>query len=288
MPESDYTDRRFDLTRSSEYVLGVQIDKSGLSYIIAESEKGLCVAFKNHPFGQVFTISDFQEAIDRCFRADEFLRVSYRRVMCMPLAIENTIIPDELFNQNDFRSYLSFVHGESDDRVFVNPVSVIKAWNIFRLPARLVSAVSTWQPETEFWHQMTPFLTHAVANGQQALHAGIHNGFVDIAVTGSGKLTLHNTFEYSQETDLLYFSLLVARQVALDPAETTLYVSGEMSNRLSYLEMLGQYFLRVNQAILNVREILTPALFTISPHKYLNLINLVRCELLEEPIKAGE
>jgi len=288
MPESTFTDRRFDLTGSAGYVLGIQIDKSGLSYIVAESETGLCVAFKHHPFEQVVIVSDLVAASDRCFSSDEYLRASYSRIMCMPLAPENTIIPHELFSQNDSHTYLSFVHGESESSVFVNPVPVLKAWNVFGLPASLVSAVLAWQPATEFWHQMTPFLMNAMATEDPVLHADIHNGFVDIAFAEGGKLKLHNTFEYSQETDLLYYFLLVAHQVSVDPAATTLFVSGEMSNRLSYLELLRQYFLKVSQATIQVSDLLAPALFSMSPHKYLNLINLVRCESLEEPIKAGE
>ena len=73
------------------------------------------------------------------------------------------------------------------------------------------------------------------------MYVGLNADFFDVAVTGEGKLLLYNTFQYVNETDLLYYVLYVCKQLSLKTNDLPLILSGEMSSRLVYSEMLKQY-----------------------------------------------
>ncbi len=77
---------------------------------------------------------------------------------------------------------------------------------------------------------------------QYTIYVGLNADFFDIAVTGNGKLLLYNTFQYVNETDLLYYVLYVCRQLSLTSQDIPLKLSGELSSRLVYFETLKQYF----------------------------------------------
>jgi len=115
---------------------------------------------------------------------------------------------------------------------------------------------------------------------------GLNADFFDVAVTGNGKLLLYNTFQYVNETDLLYYVLYVCKQLSLKTNDLPLILSGEMSSRLVYSEILKQYLPDTASdtaaGLPAISNGLSPAL----TYKYLNLFNLQACALSVESIKA--
>jgi len=95
-------------------------------------------------------------------------------------------------------------------------------------------------------------------------------------VAAKGRLYLYNTFQYQNETDLLYFILYIYKQLNLNTRKNILLISGEQSDNMKYYNTLKKYVKSI--------KYLDPLNFTFSGileklarHKFLNLFNLVSC-----------
>jgi hypothetical protein len=180
--------------------------------------------------------------------------------------------------------------GASDGEVFSNSIRVLDMYNVFSMSRTLVSLITLHFKKVEFSSQASPFLwnvsNHSGSLNKTAMYVGLNADFFDVAVAGDRKLLLYNTFQYVNETDLLYYVLYVCKQLSLKTNDLPLILSGEMSSRQVYSEMLRQYLPSTAHdsaaRLPPVSSGLTPAL----AYKYLNLFNLQACALSVESIKA--
>jgi hypothetical protein len=204
---------------------------------------------------------------------------------------QNTLVPSICFSPDHLIDYMDFnAGGASDGELFSNNIRVLDTYNVFALSRTLVSLITLHFKKVEFSSQASPFLwnvsTESGSLNKTAMYVGLNADFFDVAVSGSGKLLLYNTFQYVNETDLLYYVLYVCKQLSLKTNDLPHILSGEMSSRLVYSEMLRQYL----PATLHDKAAgLPPLPGGLSPalaYKYLNLFNLQVCALLVESIKA--
>ena len=193
--------------------------------------------------------------------------------------------PDHLIDYMDFNA-----SGASDGELFSNNIRVLDTFVVFSLSRTLVSLITLHFKKVEFSCQASSFLwnvsNHSDSLNHTAMYVGLNADFFDVAVTGNGKLLLYNTFQYVNETDLLYYVLYVCKQLSLKTNDLPLILSGEMSSRLVYSEMLKQYLPNTDH---DIAAELPPVPAGLSPaltYKYLNLFNLQACALSVESIKA--
>jgi hypothetical protein len=206
----------------------------------------------------------------------------FRKVRLMYCSQLSTLVPDHYFDDRYACEYYSFNHSlERGDEIFTNFISAIGAWNVFSIPSQVVSLLSTQFENGIYMHQATPFLMPGSnRQGQRkGLHVniGINRDFFDIAVFQEDKLQLYNTYPYINETDLLYYVLFVYKKMSMKPDVEPLFLSGEMSTKLLYYDTLKQHVPGLAYANAADTFTLAPALYSISIHKFLNLLTLHNC-----------
>ncbi len=139
-------------------------------------------------------------------------------------------------------------------------------------------------------NQTTPFLRH-IANlpdpfSISSVYLGLHTDFFDIACVGDGKLKLYNTFQYANENDLLYYIVFVYNQAGLDTLKIPLLLSGELSSKLSYFDLIKQYIPETRYDEAFCIPTLAPGLKQLGTARFLNLLNLQMCASSAEHIVA--
>jgi len=213
---------------------------------------------------------------------DETLELQFHFVKFLGYTQQTTLVPATYFDRNKMRAYLTFNQaGEIDQELYSNNITPPGLYNVFALPRDLISMITLHFKKVEFLNQTTPFLKHIAleqdAFSKTAVHVGLNSGFFDLACTGDGKLKLYNTFLFANENDLLYYVLFVYKQLALDAQKVPLYISGELSSKLSYFEILKQYIPETKSAVVRGIPILAPGLFQLNVVKFLNLLNMQTC-----------
>jgi len=292
MPELNFTDRSFNKDLTTNYHLSIQADRNGLAYCIRSGRQKEFIVFKKYKFEHVYLDSDLVGQIITVLDQDEVLHYPFQSVHFMGYTQQNTLVPAAFFHTDHLADFLDFnTGGPSDGELFSNHLHPIDAYVVFGLSRALVSLITLHFKKVEFSSQALSFLWNvtnqsALTDGNK-VHVGLNGDFFDIAVMQNGKLRLYNTFQYVNETDLLYYVLYVCRQLSLETGRLPVILSGEMSSRLVYSETLKQYFPGVKHD--EAREILVSlsGLTSSVPYKFLNLFNLQACASSVESIKAG-
>jgi hypothetical protein len=283
----DLIDRSFHKDSSGTYELSIQANQNGLVYCIFDKKTGQYVLFRKHSFEHVQFAQNLTGQITEVLEKDETLDLPFHFVKFLGYTQQSTLVPATFYNRDKMMDYLSFNHsGEIDQELYSNHITPPGLYNVFALPRDLVSMITMHFKKVEFLNQTTPFLKHIAldqdAFSKPAVHIGLNSGFLDLACVGDGKLKLYNTFQYVNESDLLYYVLYVYRQFGLDTQKIPLYISGELSSKLSYYESLKQYVPETKNAVIQGIPALAPGLHQLNTVKFLNLLNLQTCVLSAE------
>lgn len=287
------TDRSFEKEKAEHYQLSIQVDSDGLSYCVFDTESKQHVVLKQYKFDQMEPRHDMINSIAGVLVRDDLMKLPYASVMFMYYTQQSTLIPGSYFSKKYLKDYLSFNHSlEVTDELFCNYIKPLGIWNVFAIPSVIVSLINNQFDHAIIAHQATSFLWQVnqitePLNGYQ-VRLGLNDDFFDIAVLNQNKLLLYNTFQYVNETDLLYFVLYIYKQMKIDLSNAPLYISGEHSSKLVLFDTLKKYVPDLIYADKTVTTALTPGLFTIPAYKFLNLLNLHNCASSEENTKEGE
>lgn len=291
MPELNFVDRSFHKDQSVNYHLSIQADRNGLAYCIRKGKNKEFIVFKKYRFDHVYLESDLAGQVISVLDGDEILHLPFPDVHFMSYTQQNTLVPANYFSTGHLSGYLDFNSGgASDGELFSNNIRSLETYNVFSLSKALVSLVTLHFKKVEISSQTSPFLWN-VSNqsgsmNNSVMYVGINADFFDVAVTGGGKLLLYNTFQYVNETDLLYYVLYVCKQLSLKTTDIPLILSGEMSSRPVYSEMLKKYLPKTGHDAATGHPNATTALSPALAYKFLNLFNLQACALSVESIKA--
>lgn len=287
------TDRSFGKEKAEHYQLSLQVDSDGLSYCVFDTERKQHVVLKKYKFDQMEPRQDMINSIAGILVRDDLMELPYALAMFMYYTQQSTLIPDAYFNKRYLKDYLSFNYSlEATDELFCNYIQPLGIWNVFAIPSVIVSLINNQFDHAIIAHQATSFLWQVnqiteTLKGYQ-VRLGLNNDFFDIAVLNNSKLLLYNTFQYVNETDLLYFVLYIYKQMKIDLSNAPLIISGEHSSKLVMFDTLKKYIPDLSYADKPGTFALTPGLFTIPIYKFLNLLNLHNCVSSEENTKEGE
>lgn len=287
----DFIDRSFNKEASGEYPLSVQANQNGLAYCVFDEKARRYLIFREHRFEDVHLTEDLIKNIGSVLESDEILSLPFRSVRFLGYTQQSALIPAVYFDKRKMQDYLSYNQGEeTDHEVYSNSISPMRVINVFAIHRELVSLISVSFSKVVFVNQTTPFLMNLAIDKEAWSNPGVYVGlnpeFFDLAAVGDDELKLYNTFQYVNETDILYYILFVYKQLAFDAEKVPLYISGEHSSRLSYYEILKQYIPETGYAKVDGVSSLVPGIYRLNTLKFLNLLNLQNCELSAEHTEA--
>jgi hypothetical protein len=282
MHELSLIDNTFRKENTNHYQLSVQADLYGFSYSIFDPQQKKHIVFRKYFLQTNRSVESFLKQLEELLRTDDFLGLPYSSSVFLFLTQQSTLIPDAYFDQHMLKSYLEFNH-EMDvlDEIHYNYLPSIDAYNVFAIHTYIASAVSNHFKGIRFYHQAMPLIekvSELSGNLQKQIMAvNINHHFFDMTLSFSGRLKLYNTFQYKEQTDLLYFILYICNQFAMDPLQLDLFLSGELSDMMSYRDAIREYIPQV-QTMKTIENSMADNLTKVKESTYFTLFNLIHCE----------
>jgi hypothetical protein len=282
MNELSLIDNTFRKEHTSACHLSIQADLYGFSFCIFDHQQKKHIVFRKYFLETHRLLENFVQRMEELLKTDDLLMLPYASSVFLFLSQKSTLIPDNYFNQNTLRSYLEFNH-ELDvlDEIHYNYLPSVDAYNVFALHTNIASAISNHFKGVRFFHQAMPFIEkvseYSDNRQKQIMAVNINHHFIDVAVSSSGRLKLYNTFQYKEPADLLYFILYICNQFEMDPLHLDLTLSGELSDMMSYRDVVREYIPGV-QTLKTTDTYLAEGLAKVKESNYLTLFNLIHCE----------
>jgi hypothetical protein len=266
MNEHNYTyhDDNFSLDKTEDYTLLIQVEDKSFSYAI--SNNGSLIAWaENYPFDE---LSDPQELLD-------LLSAKYKQIVIGLPAHSFTLVPAELFTADRLPNFARFLDVKPDSKVLAQTLDQENII-VYKTNDTIVKAAE------EFGIRNTVFTSKgwlaAIARnnaGNNDLYLNIEKDKVEISYFASNKLRFYNSFEFKEADELAYFTVLVAKELNLEPKSTSLYLSGDLEVNDKILSRLAEFFAKAEVNNLEVLQL--PA--EVVAHRVLSIAALSLCAL---------
>lgn len=269
-----------DLTRCT---LLMNIGPHQLAYAILDPEDQAVISVKGYFFDTGSEPDGLIRILEQCFDRDRMLFTAFLETRISLDVPTCCIIPSDLYDPALKREYLSFLHPVPPDSVlWYDQVNSQKLVHLYAADKNLAGYLKKEFPAARFYHTQTAFLCALVrfAPTREPAYACVRvlTDSVIVTVVREGQLLMMQAYPITHPTDALYHTVNALMQLGLAPADTPVFLSGE-------IEEDSPLYLELVQASLEIHWLKRPAGFRYAPsfgeypaHHFYHLISLASCE----------
>jgi hypothetical protein len=284
------TDRSFDNAKLTASTLALQAGMNAIRFAVFEGQENRCIALgdlRNNmtavSAGLDEQVRSFGSFLEGACETVPWLCMQFRKTWLAWEGMNSTLVPCEMMVPNERWEYLSFGHRiEPGETVLSDRLTVPDAFNIYSVPEKVRELFTAKFGPVSLYHYSTPFLAGAIADhgrqqGKPVLYAYLSELFIDLAFIDRSGLKFHNRFSYSAPEDAIYYMIYVLQQFSMDPEQTKVLLTGQISAGDRLFTLLGKYV--GNPVIpLSVHEVHPCKDLEDAPlHEWFPLLNLFRC-----------
>jgi hypothetical protein len=225
-----FVSKFFTPAQSEQCHLSIQADLNGFYFYISNPTTGKCFAFDKYTYAAT-DYNALDHEIHNLFQQEPLLTRRYKNCFCLFVSNKSILIPSSLFHPDHLRTYLEFVVPFDElDEIHYKPLPALDAVNVFTIPGPLANILHSHQTRVTFFNQYIP-LIHLLGKQQphNAVLLYLSLAQASFAVYAEGRFVLSNTFSITTFTDAIYYLGYILKQWKLQPASTTVYVSGGVS-----------------------------------------------------------
>ena len=230
MTKTYVVDQSFDASITTSYFLSIRSSSGGLSFCVLDPVINTYIAFAHIPFDDR---SSDNIKTQEVLLKEELLQLPYKKVFFLYESPKATLVPSALYDINRHNELYHLNHSASDEKIEIvsQKIKMADAWNLFGIPQFMYHLVKTQFESVEFYQHYSPFVETCLIDSQQkkqevVMHIGVHNKFFDLLVVKDRKMTLCNSYAYSNTNDFLYFVLFTFEQLKLEGDKTKVLIHG--------------------------------------------------------------
>lgn len=269
----------FSKSKTSSYILSLQLEDSGYSYTIVDSVGNSYAAVNHHSFDKNLEGKSISEKAESMIKEDLFLSKNYKSVYFSLVTHKSTLVPAELFNRKNVRQYFTFNHNLDDfEEIHFNYIKKIDAYNIFAVPSDLTTLLVNKFPEIVFVHQNNTIISDLINRADNLkfklpiININVNSNTFEIAVYKDDKFNLLNTYIFNDQNDLVYYIMNTLTQYDIKLTKSYINISGFLEKNSDLHKFMLQFFPKMN--FLKLDSGLSYNFKDVDEHLLYNLLNL--------------
>ena len=236
MTEQTYTyrDSTLNLNQAGNYTLLVQVNNKSFDYAVIDH--GTMVACETNCKLEELTQPDQLYAQ---------LNADYKNVVIGLSATGFTFIPTELFDAEHTADIAKLLDVKDNENVLTQPLDADN-YVVYKTDKQLIASVTLLDIKNivfapKGW--LTAIERSSPSNGY--LFLNFEEEQVEFAYYKGNKLRFYNKFDFANLEELIYYTLLVSKELELKQQNTTLVVSGNITTGDAQYTILTQYYSNV-------------------------------------------
>lgn len=269
----------FSKSKTSSYILSLQLDEQGYSYAIIDIVGKTYAALNHHNFEKKLAGKSIAEKAEAMIQEDLFLSKNYKTVYFSYITQKSTLIPAEFFDKKKAKEYFIFNHklGENEELLF-NYNKKIDAYNVFSISSDLTTILVNKFPEIIFVHQNNFFINNLIAKGEATkfklpvVHINVNSDTFNIGIYKDDKFVMHNTYKYADQNDFVYYLMNTLKQYGIEQNKMHINVSGLIEKKSDFLKFVKDFF--PNLKFLSLDTKLKYNFKDIGQHILYNILNM--------------
>jgi len=268
----------FSKSKTSSYILSLQLSHTGYTYAIVDFAGKRYAALNHHNFDKKTAELSLEEKAESMLKEDLFLSKNYKTVYFSILESKSTLVPKEFFDRKQIKKYFTFNHELNEtEEIHFNYIKEADAYNIFAIPSDITTTMINKYPEIIFLHHNNIFIKDIINRAQNLkfklpfIQINVNNNTFDIGIFKDEKLQVVNTYFFDNENDFIYYVLNTINQYDIKLTKAYINLSGNIEKDTEFYYFIHQYLPKINFIKLNTG--LTFDFKDVDEHLFYNLLN---------------
>lgn len=246
------------LKKTQNNILSIQFSLGGFSFCVSDFISKETLYFSEYNFETPLnSLEELLEEIKDIFQKNPILHFEYQEVFVIHQNNLNTIVPENYFDENLLKDYLSFnIKILPTDYIAFDTVQGIEAKNVYVPYVNINNFLFQNFGEFEYKHHSTILIEKLLKKNpsEKKMFVNVAENNLDIVVLQHEKLLFSNSFLFDTKEDFIYYVLFVAEQLQLDNENFNLYFLGEITldsdlYKIAYKYIKNVYFLESSNPI---------------------------------------
>ena len=217
----------FDLEKTYEYILSIQVRLDGFSFSIYNPEEKKILAFKSNSLN-ISNSKLIERRFKEWYKGEELLHHPYKKTRLIVFNKNFSLVPVTYYENHSKEDFARILfHNSSRLEYGENLVEDLNAKLLFALPEGLNKTIAKTIGECDILHPIKQLIKYLLANKPQpSLALLFEKQHIYLVAVQNGNILLTNTFKVNHINDILYYTLTALKQLNINPKATTLFCTG--------------------------------------------------------------
>ena len=275
--------QRNNIDSEAKHALSVLINRSGLSFLIYDTNHKNVITLKSHDFVDYSAEEELHHFVYKYLTEQEIIGQSFADVRVCVINNLSTFVPQPLFDKNKKASYLeSHADIRKRDYVSFDILASAQIANVYIPYVNVNNMLLESFGKFSYVHCSSLLLEilSKKNNYKNEPFWFVHVQY-DLAyfyLMKKGKLHFYNSFQWKNEKDLLYYTMAVAKNNNLELEKATLWLSGRIKQGDETHQLLSNYVYKTSFFIPS-RVLNFSSSKPLHPHIHTLLLELPTCAL---------
>ena len=226
--------------------------------------------------------SDLIKEIENLPESNKLFKYSFNKIKVSFDTFNYTFVPSELYIKEDEDLYGKFVKPLQDSVLLVNHIPSADIKNVGVIDSEMNAAINRIFYNPRIFNQASSFVEGirkiAAQEKKSSLFIDVHGKHIQTGVLENSQLAFYNIFECINSDEFNYYLLSIIEQLSIEPEETKIILSGNVSEGDEIYQRVQKYFNIITFA--DTRHLVKyPEKFVlVPPHHYFSLFSLDLCE----------
>ena len=280
MHELNFVDESFDLKRTTEYHLSIQVGLDGFSFCILDIMRKKFIVLQHIPLivGKLQFLPRKMEAI---FDQEDKLTASYQSISVIYSTNKATLLPKTYAGPPLVAAIAEFTNDISrNEEIAVNDLPGFNQQLIFSYPKELMTVLNRKYTEFNFIHKSIPLVASGVDQRDEKKNSLIINfekQYIRTIVFKDMQIAFYNSFYFKNESDFLYYTLNICHTLQIDPQLDEILIGGYIAEDSGYIRQLKKYVSNVYFLKPSTGFNCSHTFDKVQKHQFVSLLNSVQC-----------
>ena len=240
------TQQKNNIDSDTNHALSILINRSGLSFLISDTNRKDVVSLKSHDFVDHSPEEELHHFICKYLTEQEVIGQSFSDVRVCVANNLSSFVPLQLFDKNKKASYLeSHADVRKQDYISFDSLPSAQIANVYIPYVNVNNMLLESFGKFSYVHCSSLLLEvlHKQDIDKNEPYWFVHVQY-DLAyffLMKKGKLHFYNAFRWKNEKDLLYYTMVMAKNNSIELEKAILWISGRVRPGDEIHQLLSNY-----------------------------------------------
>lgn len=240
------TQQKNNIDSDTNHALSILINRSGLSFLISDTNRKDVVSLKSHDFVDHSPEEELHHFICKYLTEQEVIGQSFSDVRVCVANNLSSFVPLQLFDKNKKASYLeSHADVRKQDYISFDSLPSAKIANVYIPYVNVNNMLLESFGKFSYVHCSSLLLEvlsrQNVGKNEPYWFVHVQYDLAYFFLMKKGKLHFYNAFRWKNEKDLLYYTMVMAKNNSIELEKAILWISGRVRPGDEIHQLLSNY-----------------------------------------------